>query len=469
MKFVRYISTPSANELHRDIANGLSAKGHELEYITESSVIYEYLHSGGIPVFDLTGSFKDAFGKFKKMALREKERMFRDEYGWTSLEFLTRGDAVLQNRPDEEKLTYALAYFDAWRNYFAKSKPDVIISSEAIELVNMTFIELGKHLDIPSMFSSGSSVFPKKMIWDKTIMINTWVNRELLKKKVGEDELSKMTEYVEHVTRTKPMVGFKPIRPFSKMALEKTMEYFIDTLVREDQHSKYFDPYESVKTGVIPLIRRPVSKGYYLEPGDSDKFLFFPFHVPFDSQVTFRAVEFKQQDQVAIKISRSLPENYFLYVKPHPHSVGHYPLKWFKDLAKVKNIKMIDPELSSHELIEKCAAVVTINSDVGWEALLHGKPVVVLASPFYSGLGYTFDVHDLDKLPEIINKALKQKPIPRSEIHKLVYAVFNSTVNGSFYREGWKFDSDESNVENIVNGIISSYERYYGGTGSDRD
>jgi capsule polysaccharide export protein KpsC/LpsZ len=112
-------------------------------------------------------------------------------------------------------------------------------------------------------------------------------------------------------------------------------------------------------------------------------------------------------------------------------------------------------------LIENCKAIVTINSDVGWEALLYGKPVVTLAEPFYSRLGYTIDVDDIAELSVKIKAALDKKPITRQDIYKLVNAAFNSAVDGNYYKKGFDFNTDPENVTNIVNGIIASYNRYF--------
>ena len=45
-------------------------------------------------------------------------------------------------------------------------------------------------------------------------------------------------------------------------------------------------------------------------------------------------------------------------------------------------------EADTYELIKRASAVVTLNSQAGLEAAAVGKPVVIGASCFYSGLGF---------------------------------------------------------------------------------
>jgi hypothetical protein len=335
------------------------------------------------------------------------------------------------------------------------------MASDGTETPNVIFGELGKQMKIHVMFSNGSSVFPNKMFWDKTIMINQWIDRRRIDNNINPNELSKTNEYITYMTERKPLIGFMPHKPLSKNALKKTKKFLITSILLEEGTSRHLNPMKAIKDGMIPLIRRPILTGYYSEPDLSQPYLFFPFHVPFDAQITLRSYGFRKQDEAVKLISKALPENYLLYAKPHPHSIGNYPFSWLKTLAQLKNVRIIDPVYSAHSLIEHSKAIVTINSDVGWEAILYGKPVVTLGRPFYSGLGYTIDVSNLEDLPNNIQTALRRDPIPRSKIVKLVYAAYNSTVDGSYYKKGWEFNCDDDNINNIVNGIFSSYERYY--------
>ena len=461
MKIISHVSNPNANDLYDKIAKGCVEKGHEFIYVTESSIIIKYLDSSKSTVINLRPSFKKYDRSYGKKDLEECKKIFQQSYNFTTIEYLTRADVILGNSTPEKKYSTTLAYLDAWKDILVENKPDLIATSDAIEVSNTTLSEIGKYMKIPIMFSNGGSIFSTRMFWDRTMYLNGWVEERFLKKKPGEKDLFNAEKYVKDVTTEKPMIGFTPTRPLSKKALNNTLNFFVNCILKEQQSSRYFNPVDAIKTGIKPYFRRPLSSDYYSPTEYSSKYVFYPFHVPYDAQITFRGWQYRNQDETVKLIAGALPEGFTLYAKPHPHSTGHFPLKWFKELSKVANVKLIAPEVSAHSLIEHSKAIVTVNSDVGWEALLYGKPVVTLGKPFYYGLGYTHDVEDISELSEHIKAALAQPKLTRSKIYKLVSAVHRSTVEGNFYSKGWTFNTEDENIMNIVNGILQSHKRYF--------
>ena len=82
-------------------------------------------------------------------------------------------------------------------------------------------------------------------------------------------------------------------------------------------------------------------------------------------------------------------------------------LKFISDLP---NVKIVAPLLNAHDLIEKAKIICVINSTVGYEALMHEKPVITFGESFYSGKGVTLDVRNLYDLPGILKKAEQFRP-----------------------------------------------------------
>ena len=74
-------------------------------------------------------------------------------------------------------------------------------------------------------------------------------------------------------------------------------------------------------------------------------------------------------------------------------SIGRNRLALLRRLARIPNARLVD---AAHVLARAHprapTAVVVISSTVGLEALLHGRPVLTLGQPFYSGYGVTLDV-----------------------------------------------------------------------------
>ena len=207
------------------------------------------------------------------------------------------------------------------------------------------------------------------------------------------------------------------------------------------------------KYWMIQIPNRRKAEPYYSPPDMNEKFIFFPLHVFNDSQITFRAVEFFRQDKTVEMISKALPEGMKLYVKQHPHAAGMEPIEWIKKISELPNTKLLYPELNSHDIIENAKAIVVVNSDVGWEAIMHLKPVIVLDKPFYSGKGLTIDVDDINELSSCIEKGLK-KTIQMEQVIQVVHAALKSHYPGAFWKpRTTDFNYDKENIKKIIDGI----------------
>lgn len=80
-------------------------------------------------------------------------------------------------------------------------------------------------------------------------------------------------------------------------------------------------------------------------------------------------------------------------VKMHPDSAGK-PSKRHFDVSQLRShprIQVIDDNSHVAPMIAEAEAVFCVTSQVGFEALIYGKPVHVYGMPFYAGWGLTFD------------------------------------------------------------------------------
>jgi hypothetical protein len=95
-----------------------------------------------------------------------------------------------------------------------------------------------------------------------------------------------------------------------------------------------------------------------------------------------------------------LPKNFLIYVKEHPrqfdnstpdlrkvHSRSPY---FYKQIRKLPNVRLINIDYSSEELINNATIVATITGSSGWQALKNGKPIFLFGHPWYSSCLGTF-------------------------------------------------------------------------------
>ena len=94
-------------------------------------------------------------------------------------------------------------------------------------------------------------------------------------------------------------------------------------------------------------------------------------------------------------LSAALSENpeAIVWVRVHPDVLlgkrqGHYDVQKLQALHRVK---LLSEDVCAHALMPYFRKVYTVTSQLGFEAILHNKPVVCFGVPFYSGWGLTDD------------------------------------------------------------------------------
>ena len=95
-----------------------------------------------------------------------------------------------------------------------------------------------------------------------------------------------------------------------------------------------------------------------------------------------------------------------------------------------RNVRLVQPQTSSHELIRRSQAVAVISSTVGLEALLYEKPVLTLGQPYYSGYGATLDLDSFTQVREQVPELLRFRPDPEL-IRRLLHAAMRECLPGA--------------------------------------
>jgi len=191
-------------------------------------------------------------------------------------------------------------------------------------------------------------------------------------------------------------------------------------------------------------------------PKSGEKFFLFPLHFHCESILTYRNPQFWRQEWIVEYVARMLPDGYKLYVKGHPEWNTNFPYSSLKEISKISNVRLIEPNYNSHELIKKSSAVVVISNTTGYEAIIYGKPVVCLGKVYYRDLGFTIDVNNLWKLSERLNEAINYE-LKKKDIIRFVNA-FQNQYDGYLRWDrgpnGELLCLDDKNIKRIVNAIV---------------
>jgi len=197
---------------------------------------------------------------------------------------------------------------------------------------------------------------------------------------------------------------------------------------------------------------RKNSRYYSSETGDQP-FIYYPLHVPADFALTIRSPEYLDQYSIIDFLCRIAPLGFSVVIKEHPALAGALSSYRMRELfARHDNLVMLSPSINNHLVLAKAEVIVTINSKSGAEALLHGKPVIVLGNSFYDNCGHVCKVHSLSDLNSVLMRALGLTQRPAlDDILPFFQSVWNLSYPGELY------DISNKNVSSFSRSLSASF------------
>jgi len=138
------------------------------------------------------------------------------------------------------------------------------------------------------------------------------------------------------------------------------------------------------------------------------RILFLPGQVRHDANTVLYSPRFgSNEDFLRFMLDACEGSDLFILAKPHPKGEKKPPR-----LAKrLEGRGTWMPELNVHDALEEADVVACLNSTVGLEALLYGRPVIAGAHAIWAGKGASFDLLD-DLPPESLRAFLDEIPSP---------------------------------------------------------
>jgi hypothetical protein len=122
-------------------------------------------------------------------------------------------------------------------------------------------------------------------------------------------------------------------------------------------------------------------------------YIVFYLHYQPESTTSPRGDIFVNQQLCIETLLSHTPENYMVYVKEHPtqfmnHTLGQTSriVDFYNDLSKYSRVRLVPLEIDSFSIMHDAKAVATVSGTVGWEAVLHQKPVITFGLCWYEGM-----------------------------------------------------------------------------------
>jgi len=143
----------------------------------------------------------------------------------------------------------------------------------------------------------------------------------------------------------------------------------------------------------------------YSTPG-AGRFVLYALHTQPESSIDVAGSYFSDQIALITFIARSLPVTHELYVKVHPADMDGKTLGFYRTIARIPGVRLIDYGLDSRRLIAGADIVFTLTGTIGYEAALLGKPVIAFANNFFNRLPGVHRCEAPSRLPQLISTVL---------------------------------------------------------------
>jgi capsule polysaccharide modification protein KpsS len=430
---------------HLAIAKSIKEYNVDAHYITyskESANFFKKKRLNHTYIFDV-------IDKIKIKNLNQQLKRIEKEYS-TNVKLLLFGDYEHWHMRRGKALTLLVKYFIFWEQFLTENKIDYILSG--IErLKNMVPRVVSQNFETQYYAFKGSQIKNRFEVNSNPTghisrLDEYWKKNK--HKKLSVTEQKTVEKFVSDFVKNK-----KRTYIFPKPKIKENVGFFVKRVSQNIFTEKLKNPYASLFSiaffQVKKVIRSKFVKNLYEEVNPNDKIVFYPLHVEHDAQILVRAPQYFNQVRLIKKISKSLPRGYTLYVKEHPNNVGGMPIKKLKQIKSLSNVKLVTPYFHSHDLIKKSDLIVTINSTVGWEGLIYGKPVVVFGTPFYEISNMIYKVNEVKETKEKINLALNKKIWNKTTLYRFVNALFKSTNPGLAVFQG-SYRAEATSKKNLV-------------------
>lgn len=438
------------------VADVLDASKYKVIFYSFYAPAEKKIQEAGYEVFIFHSSKLNLKVKNRKTNIKAHE----EKYKIDSLKNMILHERMTLNSNDESYLlSKCRLYLDSLDSWLKDSKPDIIIQELGGFIAPMSLYYACrknniKHIFLEPMMFQGTIGFV-----EDAISYNIKVKSNLRNKCVDNyvDNYTSSQNAVipkkdEHHFRDATFVKFFNFSNFKKLCLKLWYKYFMGLEQEYDAIANH------VWRNFKMLINRKKLSSFYWPIKNlprGKRYVYFPLHVPLDFQLTVRSKEWLNQIALLEQISNFLPPGVDLWIKEHPAAIGAYSIKELDKLLNSSNVKIIHPLENSFSIIHNASAVITINSKVGAEALMQGKPLFVLGQAFYRNHGISYDISSISELEKKLTDFLKNKPKSHpsnKKIQDFLNAVWEKSLPGELYV------NTSENINKFASSLIKALE-----------
>lgn len=183
-------------------------------------------------------------------------------------------------------------------------------------------------------------------------------------------------------------------------------------------------------------------------------FVYLPLQVQPEAQIDMLAPHFANQIETARQVAIALPGDYTLAVKDHPRMMSRRSPSYHEKLARIPNVKLLDPRLPTKAILQRCDLVLSPGATTLVEAAFHRKPAIQFGQQGTTSILPNVERHsDMTTLTAAVNRALN-----RRDLHSEDYERRLRNYVAAAYDTGLEIKYDDIWYRG---GTVEEYEAVY--------
>lgn len=158
------------------------------------------------------------------------------------------------------------------------------------------------------------------------------------------------------------------------------------------------------------LLRYQQVRPGHLEADGQTRFCVYALHTQPESSIDVQGSYFSDQVELIRHIARSLPASHVLYVKVHPTDVDGKSLSFYRSIASIPSVVLLDFTVDSRWLLDHADIVFALTGTIAYEAGLMRRPAIVFARNYFNRLPTVHLCKAPTDLPVLIARVLSTRP-----------------------------------------------------------
>jgi hypothetical protein len=457
-----FVSLFGLTELYQAVGRRLEAEGHSVFWITTNQHWTFRLTRDGVPreqILELVYRRSDFLDRETKDRLQKE--LVRCEAGCDlTVNQCLLMDRFLAERPVAEINEYVYLYYRDIKRFLVENRADYVFA-EPTNLNELLTYMICRELDIRYR-SPRDMRFPSgRMVFFKGYRQEEIVPRQ--EPEAGVDGRALIEEFVRKQAAPFYFDRFKGERVVQPGRILRAIRRRLGMAKTLRQPSlTHYDAWGRVKLTVSRSARsfymRRLCRFDALDSIDG-RLAYYGLHVQPENAVDVLGSYFSDQLKLIKDMRRALPSDTTLVIKEHPTFLGQRSVRFFRELRRLPNVKLVDYRVSSFDIYRRADVVLTVSGTTAYEAGLLGIPAVTFSRMYFDGLStvyYCSGVTGLKALLEQIRAAgPRNLEADSATMAELVGNSYPAWWSDPFFGRSSLSDENISNLSRAFLGLLS--------------